>query len=125
MRSAPRSRFSSRPGDAALKAGTLQREEGLQVGQAGLGAFVGVHTLWPQTVVTTAGSEVIDRDALVVAPQEPLEGPHRLAAVLPTTGVDRRLDQRLHEGGGVNGLLIALLSRRSSRLICSTPAIAH
>jgi len=47
--------------NAALQAGTLQREQRLQVGQCGLGAFVGVQTGSAETVVAAATGEVVYR----------------------------------------------------------------
>src|SRR5215211_6658474 len=73
--SAPRDRpekrdFHLRPGDAALQPGALQREQRLQIGQGGFRTLVGVQTLRPESVMTAAGGEVVDRKALVVPPQE-------------------------------------------------------
>src|SRR4029450_12679982 len=115
----------SGPRNAALQAGTLQREQRLQIGQGRLSTFIGVQTAGPETVVTAGGGEVIDRKALVVPPQEPLEGTHRLMAVLTTTRVGRPLDQRLNESGRVNGLFVTFFTPTTSRLIGPAPAVAH
>ncbi len=99
-------------GDGELQTGPVQGEQGLQEGQGRLGALVLVQAARTQSVVAAAGREVVDRQPGAVAAEEPLEGQHGLRTVPVVAGGHHRLDQRLHQGGRLQRLLVPVVGDR-------------
>ena len=65
-----------------------------------------------EAVVAAAGREVVDRQPVAVAPEEPLEGQHRLRTVPVVAGGHHGLDQGLHQRGRLQRLLVPVVGDR-------------